>query len=99
MSVVFIHCPVPCYGRLKPGFSQLQRGHRLNRKLIQSFTELSFLDCVFECMVTPLCKSFNYFKGANFSEVNYRNKTTAETVDSAGWVYSKKGHWPKVNML
>uniref|UniRef100_A0A8W8MFK3 Sushi domain-containing protein n=1 Tax=Magallana gigas TaxID=29159 RepID=A0A8W8MFK3_MAGGI len=88
---------VPCYGRLKPGFSQLQRGHRLDRKLIQSFTDLSFLDCVIECLVTPRCKSVNYFKGANFCELNYENKTTTETkyMDSAGWVYSEKEHWPK----
>ncbi|XP_052692802.1 neurogenic locus notch homolog protein 1-like [Crassostrea angulata] len=88
---------VPCYGSLKPGFSQLQRGHRLDRKLIQSFTEVSFLDCVTECMVTPRCKSVNYFKGANYCEINYENKTTAETnyMDSAGWVYSERGHWPK----
>nr|XP_034316460.1 uncharacterized protein LOC109621178 [Crassostrea gigas] len=88
---------VPCYGSLKPGFSQLQRGHRLDRKLIQSFTELSFLDCVIECLVTPRCKSVNYFKGANFCELNYENKTTAETMymDNAGWVYSEKEHWPK----
>lgn len=88
---------MPCYGSLKPGFSQLQRGHRLDGKLIQSFTELSFLDCVIECLVTPRCKSVNYFKGANFCEINYENKTTANTryVDSAGWVYSDKEHWPK----
>eukprot|EP00105_Crassostrea_gigas_P046625 XP_019930773.1 PREDICTED: uncharacterized protein LOC105348035 isoform X2 [Crassostrea gigas] len=88
---------VPCYCSLKPGFSKLQRGHRLDRKLIQTFTEVSFLDCVTECMVTPRCKSVNYFKGANYCELNYENKTTAETnyMDSAGWVYSEKDHWPK----
>nr|XP_034315276.1 neurogenic locus notch homolog protein 2 [Crassostrea gigas] len=88
---------VPCYCSLKPGFSKLQRGHRLDRKLIQTFTEVSFLDCVTECMVTPRCKSVNYFKGANYCEINYENKTTAETryVDNAGWVYSEKEHWPK----
>nr|XP_034317190.1 neurogenic locus notch homolog protein 2-like [Crassostrea gigas] len=88
---------VPCYGSLQPGFSKLQRGYRLDRKLIQSFTELSFLDCVIECLVTPRCKSVNYFKGANFCEINYENKTTAETryMESAGWVYSEKEHWPK----
>uniref|UniRef100_A0A8W8MM01 Sushi domain-containing protein n=1 Tax=Magallana gigas TaxID=29159 RepID=A0A8W8MM01_MAGGI len=82
---------------LKPGFSKLQRGHRLDRKLIQTFTEVSFLDCVTECMVTPRCKSVNYFKGANYCELNYENKTTAGTryMDSAGWVYSEKEHWPK----
>ncbi|XP_052679667.1 uncharacterized protein LOC128160396 [Crassostrea angulata] len=88
---------VPCYGSLQPGFSKLQRGHRLDRKLIQSFTEVSFLDCVIECLVTPRCKSVNYYKGANFCEINYENKTTAETryMESAGWVYSEKEHWPQ----
>uniref|UniRef100_A0A8W8MHD0 Sushi domain-containing protein n=1 Tax=Magallana gigas TaxID=29159 RepID=A0A8W8MHD0_MAGGI len=88
---------VPCYGSLQPGFSKLQRGYRLDRKLIQSFTEVSFLDCVIECLVTPRCKSVNYYKGANFCEINYENKTTAETryMESAGWVYSEKEHWPK----
>ena len=92
---------VSCYGSLKTGFSLLQRGHRLDGKLIQSFAELSFLDCVTECLMTPRCKSVNYFKGANFCESNYENKTTAETryMDSAGWVYSEKEHWPKVNVL
>nr|XP_034320081.1 protein jagged-1 isoform X1 [Crassostrea gigas] len=102
--LLFFRCPwflislvVPCHCSLKLGFSKLQRGHRLDRKLIQTFTEVSFLDCVTECMVTPRCKSVNYCKGANFCEVNYENKTTAETryMESAGWVYSEKEHWPK----
>lgn len=92
---------VSCYGSLKTGFSLLQRGHRLDGKVIQSYAEISFLDCVTECLVTPLCKSINYFKGANFCESNYENKTTAETryMESSGWVYSEKEHWPKVNGL
>ncbi|XP_052695614.1 versican core protein-like [Crassostrea angulata] len=86
-----------CNGSLQPGFSKLQRGQRLDRKLIQSFVEVSFLDCVKECLVTPRCKSVNYIKGANFCEINYENKMTAEInyVDIAGWVYSEKEHWPK----
>ena len=92
---------VSCYGSLKTGFSLLQHGHRLDGKVIQSYAEISFLDCVTECLVTPRCKSVNYFKGANFCESNYENKTTAETryMESAGWVYSEKEHWPKVNVL
>uniref|UniRef100_A0A8W8MHV5 C-type lectin domain-containing protein n=1 Tax=Magallana gigas TaxID=29159 RepID=A0A8W8MHV5_MAGGI len=88
---------VRCNGSLQPGFSKIQRGYRLDRKLIQSFAQLSFLDCVIECLVTPRCKSVNYFKGANFCETNYENKTTANTryENSAGWVYSEKEHWPK----
>ncbi|XP_052693429.1 uncharacterized protein LOC128171698 [Crassostrea angulata] len=88
---------VRCDGSLQPGFSKIQRGYRLDRKLIQSFAQLSFLDCVIECLVTPRCKSVNYFKGAIFCETNYENKTTANTnyENSAGWVYSEKEHWPK----
>uniref|UniRef100_A0A8W8MKL8 Uncharacterized protein n=1 Tax=Magallana gigas TaxID=29159 RepID=A0A8W8MKL8_MAGGI len=88
---------VPCYCSLQSGFSQLQRGHRLDRKLIQSFPGLSFVDCVIECLVTPRCKSVNYCKGANFCEINYENKTTADNkyMDNAGFVYSEKEHWPK----
>nr|XP_034316860.1 uncharacterized protein LOC117686240 [Crassostrea gigas] len=88
---------VRCDGSLQPGFSKIQRGYRIDRKLIQSFAQFSFLDCVVECLVTPRCKSVNYFKGANFCETNYENKTTAKTTyeDSAGWVYSEKEHWPK----
>ncbi|XP_052694408.1 uncharacterized protein LOC128172675 [Crassostrea angulata] len=88
---------VSCYGSLKTGFSLLQRGHRLDGKVIQSYAEISFLDCVTECLVTPRCKSVNYLKGANFCESNYENKTTAETryMESDGWVYSEKEHWPK----
>nr|XP_034318610.1 neurogenic locus notch homolog protein 1-like [Crassostrea gigas] len=99
-----VRCPwflisvlVPCYCSLQTGFSKLQRGHRLDRKLIQSFPGLSFLDCVIECLVTPRCKSVNYCKGANFCELNYENKTTAANkyMDNAGFVYSEKEHWPK----
>nr|XP_034316136.1 neurogenic locus notch homolog protein 2-like [Crassostrea gigas] len=99
-----VRCPwflisvlVPCYCSLQTGFSKLQRGHRLDRKLIQSFPGLSFLDCVIECLVTPRCKSVNYCKGANFCELNYENKTTAaiKYMDNAGFVYSEKEHWPK----
>uniref|UniRef100_A0A8W8MLE5 Uncharacterized protein n=1 Tax=Magallana gigas TaxID=29159 RepID=A0A8W8MLE5_MAGGI len=99
-----VRCPwflisflVSCNGSLQPGFSKLQRGHRLDRKLIQSFPELSFLDCVIECLVTPRCKSVNYCKGANYCEINYENKTTADNkyMDNAGFVYSEKEHWPK----
>ncbi|XP_034321227.2 neurocan core protein-like [Magallana gigas] len=95
--LVLVISYVLCEGSLQPGFAKLQRGQRLDRKMIQSFAEVSFLDCVIECVVTPRCKSVNYFKGANFCEINYENKTTAETnyVNSTGWVYSEKEHWPK----
>lgn len=87
----------PCSCNLQSGFSQLQRGHRLDRSMINSFPEFSFLDCVTECLVTPRCASVNYFKGANFCELNYEKKQTAYTkfTESPGWVYSEKDHWPE----
>ncbi|XP_052694596.1 neurocan core protein-like [Crassostrea angulata] len=87
----------PCFCNLHQGFSQLQRGHRLDRSVISSFPEFSFLDCVTECLVSPRCASVNYFKGANFCELNYKKKQTAYTkfTESPGWVYSDKDHWPE----
>lgn len=87
---LLLHTLVLCHGSLQQSFSKLQRGHILDRSMIQSFTELSFSDCVIECLVTLRCKSVNYYKGANFCETNCENKTTAGTkyVESAGWVYS-----------
>lgn len=90
----------PCSGNLRPGFSQIQHGHRLDGSMINSFTEFSFLDCVMECLVTARCVSVNYYKGANFCEMNYKNKNSAEDqfATVAGWVYSEKNHWAKVNI-
>lgn len=87
----------PCSCNLQSGFSQLQREHRLDRSMINSFSEFSFRDCVTECLVTPRCASVNYFKGANFCELNYEKKQTAYTkfTESPGWVYSEKDHWPE----
>lgn len=91
----------PCFCNLHQGFSQLQSGHRLDRSVISSFPEFSFLDYVTECLVSPRCESVNYFKGANFCELNYKKKQTAYTrfIESPGWVYSDKDHWPEVITL
>nr|XP_034322070.1 uncharacterized protein LOC117688290 [Crassostrea gigas] len=88
---------VQCSSNLHPGFSRLEQGHRLDGSVINSFPEFSFLDCITECLVTPRCASVNYFKGANFCELNYKRKQTAyiQFTESPGWVYSEKDHWPK----
>lgn len=90
-----------CSCNLHQGFSRLKHGHRLDGSVINSFPEFSFLDCVTECLVTPRCTSVNYFKGANFCELNYERKQTAyiKFTESPGWVNSEKDHWPKVYTL
>lgn len=98
---LLINLIVQCSSNLHPGFSRLEHGHRLDGSVINSFPEFSFLDCVTECLVTPRCVSVNYFKGANFCELNYEKKETANIKfpESPGWDYSEKNHWPKVNIL
>ncbi|XP_052695027.1 versican core protein-like [Crassostrea angulata] len=94
---LLINLIVQCSSNLHPGFSRLEHGHRLDGSVINSFPEFSFLDCVTECLVTPRCVSVNYCKGANFCELNYEKKETANIKfpESPGWVYSEKDHWPK----
>lgn len=89
---LLINLIVQCSSNLHPGFSRLEHGHRLDGSVINSFPEFSFLDCVTECLVTPRCTSVNYFKGANFCELNYERKQTAyiKFTESPGWVNSEK---------
>lgn len=98
---LLINLIVQCSSNLHPGFSRLEQGHRLDGSVINSFPEFSFLDCVTECLVSPRCASVNYFKGANFCELNYKKKQTAYTkfTESPGWVYSDRDHWPEVITL
>ncbi|XP_062611247.1 uncharacterized protein LOC134273086, partial [Saccostrea cucullata] len=81
------------------GYSKLRYGYRLDRKMIDSFTEYSILDCVEECLRTTRCKSVSYYKGANYCEISYENKTTAPKryKEDTGWIYSEKEDWdPKI---
>lgn len=96
---ILLHLLVHCSGSLNSGFSRLQHGHRLDRCMINSFPEFSFLDCVTECLVTARCVSVNYFKEANFCEINYKDNDTSGNpfANVAGWVYSERIHWSKVN--
>ncbi|XP_061190965.1 uncharacterized protein LOC133199108 [Saccostrea echinata] len=84
-------------GHLQDGYSKLKYGYRLDRKMINSFTGYSILDCVEECLRTTRCKSVSYYKGANYCEINYENKTTAPDryEQDTGWIYSEKEHWDK----
>ncbi|XP_055998908.1 uncharacterized protein LOC130046667 [Ostrea edulis] len=84
-----------CDARLQDSYSKLQYGHRLDRKTITSFVEFSILDCAEECLRTTRCKSVSYYKGANFCEINYENKSSASDrfVKSPGWIYSEKEDW------
>nr|XP_022308313.1 uncharacterized protein LOC111114316 [Crassostrea virginica] len=81
---------------LKHGYSRIIYGHRLDGKTISSFAPITFLDCVEECLVRNRCQSVSYFKGANYCEIKFKDKLTAESSyqEQAGWVYSEKGHWP-----
>ena len=98
---VLIHIVLSDTGSmLKQGYSQIFYGHRLDGKTISSFAPISFLDCVEECLLRNRCLSVSYFKGANYCEIKYTDKLSAKSSyqEQAGWVYSEKGHWPKVKI-
>ncbi|XP_048742883.2 protein jagged-1-like [Ostrea edulis] len=84
-----------CDARLQDSYSKLQYGYRLDRKMISSFIDFSILDCAEECLRTKRCKSMSYYKGANFCEINYENKSSANDrfLESPGWTYSEKENW------
>ncbi|XP_048751418.2 macrophage mannose receptor 1-like [Ostrea edulis] len=89
--IVIIYCDAS----LQDSYSKLQYGHRLDRKLINSFVNFSILDCAEECLRTTRCKSVNYYKGAHFCEINYENKSSANDrfLESPRWIYSEKEDW------
>ncbi|XP_062611655.1 uncharacterized protein LOC134273472, partial [Saccostrea cucullata] len=82
---------------LTSGYSKLHYGFRLDRRMIDSFVEYSILDCVGECLRTTRCYSLNYYKGANYCELNYENKTSVpgKFVENEGWIYSERQDWEK----
>ncbi|XP_062593252.1 uncharacterized protein LOC134254737 [Saccostrea cucullata] len=86
-------------GNLQDSYSKLRFGYRLDRKMIDSYTEYSILDCVEECLRTTRCKSVSYYKGANYCEISYENETTAHDKykEDKGWTYSEREDWdPKI---
>ena len=87
-----------CAADLKRGYSLLQRGQRLEKRLITNLGGISFLDCVEECLRTTRCLSVNYFQPAHFCEVNFKKKDSVPRLYLAkpGWFYSERNDWDKV---
>ena len=90
-----------CTADLRRGYSLLQRGYRLEKRLITNFGGISFLDCVEECLRTTRCLSVNYFQPAHFCEVSYKNKESLPALNfvKSGWYYSERDDWDKVFLL
>nr|XP_022310917.1 uncharacterized protein LOC111116225 [Crassostrea virginica] len=86
-----------CTADLRRGYSLLQRGHRLEKRLITNLGGISFLDCVEECLRTTRCLSVNYFQPAHFCEVNYKKKESLPDLYfvNSGWYYSERDDWDK----
>ncbi|XP_062598928.1 uncharacterized protein LOC134260374 [Saccostrea cucullata] len=95
--LIFLGIPYKSIGNLTSGYSKLHYGFRLDRPMIDSFVEYSILDCVGECLRTTRCYSLNYYKGANYCELNYENKTSVpgKFVENEGWIYSERQDWDK----
>ena len=87
-----------CSADLRRGYSLLQRGQRLEKRLITNLGGISFLDCVEECLRRTRCLSVNYFQPAHFCEVNYKKKESLPEFYfvKAGWYYSERDDWDKV---
>ncbi|XP_062571324.1 ryncolin-4-like, partial [Saccostrea cucullata] len=66
--------------------------------MIESYVNYSLLDCVEECLRTRRCKSVNYYKGANFCEINFRRNTTRPAFyrQAPGWLYTDIRYWDEV---
>ena len=89
-----------CAADLKRGYSLLQRGHRLEKRLITNLGGISFLDCVEECLRTTRCLSVNYFQPAHFCEVSFESKDSVPRLflTKTGWFYSERIDWDKVRL-
>ena len=94
VNLMLLHCRAD----LRRGYSLLQRGHRLEKRLITNLGGISFLDCVEECLRTTRCLSVNYFQPAHFCEVNFKKKDSVPRLYLAkpGWFYSERNDWDKV---
>ena len=90
-----------CTADLRRGYSLLQRGHKLQKRLITNLGGISFLDCVEECLRTTRCPSVNFVQPAHFCEVNYEKKESLLHLysENAGWYYSERSDWDKVFLL
>jgi hypothetical protein len=90
-----------CHAHLQDSYSKLQYGHRLDRKMINSFINYSIVDCAEECLRTTRCRSVNYHEGTNYCEINYENKFTSSDryLEDPYWIYSEKEDWDIVSTL
>jgi hypothetical protein len=98
---VLLSVLIHCHAHLQDSYTKLRYGHRLDRKMIDSFVGYSILDCVEECLRTTRCTSLNLYKGANYCEINYENKSTASDrfLEIPVWIYSEKGDWYIVSIM
>ena len=94
VNLMILHCRAD----LRRGYSLLQRGHRLEKRLITNLGGISFLDCVEECLRTNRCLSVNYFQPTHFCEVSFKKKDFVPRLYLAktGWFYSERNDWDKV---
>ena len=97
--VLVLSVLVHCHAHLPDSYSRLRYGHRLDRKMIASFINYSILDCAEECLRTTRCRSVSYYKGTNYCEINYEDKSTSSDrfLESQGWIYSEKEDWDRVS--
>uniref|UniRef100_K1QE58 Sushi domain-containing protein n=1 Tax=Magallana gigas TaxID=29159 RepID=K1QE58_MAGGI len=86
-----------CKADLRYGYSMLQYGHKLERRMITSYDGYSILDCVEDCLRTTRCRSVNYHQGGHFCQTNFKSRTTEPTLykEKSGWIYSDKEDWDK----
>uniref|UniRef100_A0A8W8NN32 Apple domain-containing protein n=1 Tax=Magallana gigas TaxID=29159 RepID=A0A8W8NN32_MAGGI len=86
-----------CFADLRHGYSMLQYGHKLDRRMITSYDGYSILDCVEECLRTTRCRSVNYHQGAHFCQINFKSNvsTPAQYIEKPGWIYSNIEDWDR----
>lgn len=97
LALLFIN---HCLADLRLGYSMLQYGHKLDRRMIKSYDKYSILDCVEDCLRTTRCRSINYYQGAHFCQINFENKTTVPDLytEKPGWIYSDIEDWDLVSI-
>ncbi|XP_062606081.1 fibrinogen alpha chain-like, partial [Saccostrea cucullata] len=66
--------------------------------MIEAYLNYSILDCVEECLRTKRCRSVNYYKGANFCEINFSRNITQPAFyrQAPGWLYTDIQYWDEV---
>uniref|UniRef100_A0A8W8NYD3 Sushi domain-containing protein n=1 Tax=Magallana gigas TaxID=29159 RepID=A0A8W8NYD3_MAGGI len=86
-----------CFADLRHGYSMLQYGHKLERRMISSYDKYSILDCVEDCLRTTRCRSVNYHQGAHFCQTNFKTNvsTPAQYIEKPGWIYSNIEDWDR----